>query len=181
MAKNESFEVQTRIEKGLKLNPAREAVPKNIGLSIIPVYQVNRPLPQLRQITDITLNDSDKTITVPDNKTWDIHSIFCQLITTATVGNRVIRIEIQDPSGNVLFMQNASADQTANATEVYNFIKGIDQPNESVATIHNIPLPTKLMLPAGYQINIRDDGAVAAAADDLSIFLLVEEYDFSMF
>lgn len=178
---NESFETQSRIEKGLKLNPSREATPKQVINSIQPIFISNRPLPQLRQITDLALNDSDKTITVPENKTWDIHWIFAQLITTATAGNRNMLILILDPSGNVLFRQFASALQIASTTERYNYIKGIAEPSEVVAAVHNIPLPTNLMLPAGYQIQILDDTGVAATADDLSIFIMVEEYDYSMF
>lgn len=179
MGDNQSFEVQTRIEKGLKLNPSREPTPKKVAGSIVPVFIVNNPLPLLKQITDITLNDSNKTFTVPENKTWRLLYGNFVLATSADVGNRIMRVDIKDNSLNVLYTTFASAVQAASLTEDYSLGR-FATAAEPRAGSHELPIPEDLFLPAGFQISIKDEAAIAATADDLTIFLLVEEYDYSM-
>lgn len=180
MGMNESFEVASRIEKGLKLNPSREATPKQVINSIQPVFIINTPLPLLREITDIALNDSAKTITVPENKTWRILYGNFVLVTTATAGNRIIRVDILNNSGSVLYTTFAANVQVASTTEDYSLGR-FATAAEPRAGSHELPIPGDLFLPAGFQISIKDEAAIAAAADDLTIHLLVEEYDYSMF
>lgn len=128
------------------------------------------------QQSDTGLNDSDKTFTVSASRIWEILWIRAELITTATAGGRRMRIEFQDASANLLFSRVALNTQVASATETYNFLPGINDASETVVTAHLVPMPARSLLPAGYVIRIYDNQAIAAAADDLSIEMMVIEY-----
>lgn len=166
-----------KIVNAFQLDANLETIPEKVASSFVPVFQVNIPVPVIREIRDAALNDSDKTLTVPNGKIWNVISIFCSLITTVSVGDRLIQIFISDPNGNNIFGQSAKNVQIASTTERYNFIKGIREATEITAGFHDIPLPTDLVLSEGFQIQILDSAAIAAAADDLEIIIMVEEND----
>jgi len=130
---------------------------------------------QLVEIIDTALNDSDKTLTVPAGVSWEVKTLFCELITTATVGNRRIRLELTDDSGNVAGQWLASADQTASLTETYNFVPTGDSSTEPVTGVHIIGI-SPIHAPSGYGLRIYDEPAIAAAADDLTIRGVVVEH-----
>ena len=131
---------------------------------------------QLVTVTDSTADDSDKTITVPDGKIWDIVYLNATLVASADVGNRQIRVLVKNAAGTEVYRQNSAAVQVASATEFYHFNPRLGTVAETVATFHTIPLLTAL-LPSGFTIQISDSAAIAAAADDLTISGLVVEYD----
>jgi len=146
------------------------------GRMLVPV--VNIPVPaNIKLISDIALNNSDKTITVPSGRQWDVHWIIATFVTTATAGNRTITLRIKDENGNILWLTQAVNVQVASVTERYHFQKGETLPKETNAAQHFVPLPTDMMLPSGFQIQILDSADVDAAADDLTIRIMVEERD----
>jgi hypothetical protein len=123
-------------------------------------------------VTDLALNDSDKTLTVPSGKLWEVMWCSASLATTATVGNRNIRVIVTDGT-NEVGRADTDSTQAASATEYYTF--GLyGSAAESPATFHWIPFPW-LVLPAGFTVRIYDSAAVDAAADDLLISMLVLE------
>jgi len=128
----------------------------------------------LRLISDVAADDSDKTLTVPATAFWEILWISASLASTATAGNRNMRVAVANPAGTVIDTIDADSVQTASGTEYYHwgyFGAAVETP----ATHHYIPLPTTI-LPASYTIRIYDSAAVAAAADDLTVNMLVVEY-----
>ena len=128
----------------------------------------------LRLISDVAANDSDKTLTVPAGKVWEVLWMSCSLATTADVGNRVMSILVGDGTSTVGYCKAADV-QAASVTEYYNF-GGYGTASESPATYHFIPLP-QYILPAAYTLRVYDSAAVAAAGDDLTIYAMVAEYD----
>jgi len=122
---------------------------------------------------DTALNDSDKTFTVPAGKTWKLSSLSASLITTGTAGNRQMRIEIGD-GANVIWFKNFGQVQTASLTRTY-----FAAPDLVDDAAFNAGGQIRLWLlgytlPAGYTIRIYDSAAIAATADDLSIWLIVD-------
>lgn len=130
---------------------------------------------QIVQVYDAAENDSDKTLTVPAGVIWDVHAILATLATSADAGNRQMTIVVGDGT-NTLSTHNAAAVQTASGTEYYAFAPQYEAATETVATFHHIPLVPSL-LPPGYTVRIYDSAAVAAAADDLTIRMVVTEYE----
>ncbi len=175
MANNENFEVQSRIEKGLKLSPAREEMPKRIANSIVPIFQSNIPLPVIRLVTDLTANQNNKLITVPENKTWKIKWIYCTFNTTATVGNRSLRFRVHNEGGLTILSILAITAQTASNAFIYNWAREFERLGTSE---QYITLPD-IILPAGFAIRIFETADIDDG-DDLLIHLLVEEFDYSL-
>jgi hypothetical protein len=129
--------------------------------------------------SDGAANDSDKTITVPSGKIWEIISIWIELVTTADAGNRQMQIDIRDDGDDVIYSLLAKNVQVASQTEHYACSQNGQEPAETVAGKHFIPIPVGLMLPAGYNVRIYDSAAIAAAADDMVIQMIVNQYDVS--
>jgi hypothetical protein len=118
---------------------------------------------------DADLNDSDKTFTVPTGEMWRLLYANATLITTATVGNRQVRMEVSDPSGNPMGYISSGAVQAASLTRHYGFMQGIYRETSFIDGMIQIPIPVDLFLPAGATIRFYDSAAVDAAADDLTV------------
>lgn len=128
--------------------------------------------------TDVVVNDSDKTFTVTAAKIWKILSIHVQLITTATVTNRQMTIEIQDASTNILAVIKAGVDQAPSLTYEYSFAPGLpDLVAVRDTTFVMTPLPNGMIILPSYVVRIYDSAAVDAAADDMTMRMLVDERD----
>lgn len=118
------------------------------------------------------LNDSDKSFTVPLTYVYEVQWIYVELTTTATVGNRQLLVEIQDPSGDVIMQVMAAAVQAASLAHEYTFGYGLTQYDGADATKHCIPLP-RLILGPRHFVRVYDAAAVDAAADDMVVQMFV--------
>jgi len=126
---------------------------------------------------DEAANDSDKTFTVTATEEWQIQSIWVELATTATAGNRQLVIEIQDDSADVIFQVRAGAVQAASLTYYYAFAPHlVDLTAVRDSDYLMTPFPA-LVLPAGYIIRIYDSKAIDAAADDMVCQVLLNVRD----
>ena len=126
---------------------------------------------------DETVNDSDKTFTVPAAKVWIPVSIHVELISTATVGNRQMALEFQDAANDVIAEVRAGAVQAASLTRKYLLsVTAVDLVAFRDTDWLSTPLP-HVMLPAGFQVRVFDKAAVDAAADDMVVQMLVAELD----
>jgi hypothetical protein len=130
--------------------------------------------PPIKLKSDVTANNSAKTITVPRYGLWAIKSIFVKLATTATVGNRQLRLSILTADNTVIFFTEALAVQAASLTYRYHFVPGVPNEDHNAKLWLQNGLPADLKLPAGYKIKIEDTAAVAAAADDMDVHILYE-------
>jgi len=169
-------EVIKELTTGCRIDTAIEAAPSELGKTVVPTYVAN-PRPRLIQLEDTTANDSNKSFTVPAGKQWKVLWGFVNLVSTATVGNRRIRLLINDPDGDFLYIADADSTQAASLTERYMFMPGISNAVEDVGSIHLIPIPRETILPQNFAFNILDGATVDAAADDMTIRLMVLEED----
>ncbi len=134
------------------------------------------PFPNVVQQADATLNDSDKTFTVPTGKQWRLQSILATLIATATVGNRQLDVLLTDGSDNVVAKYMAAAVITASQTRTVIFAPAHPQDAAfNAAGVMYRMLADGFVLPAGFKVRVYDSAAIDAAADDLTVRLLVEE------
>lgn len=126
--------------------------------------------------TEATANDSDKSWTVPAGEYWKILSLLAVLVTTAVAGTRQLCIEITDGT-NVIFRIIPGGTQAASLTRNYNFAVGMTHLSAFIDTTHiTSPLPSELVLLPGYVIRVYDKAAVDAAADDLSLYMMVSKF-----
>lgn len=141
------------------------------------IYAAMRNFPNPILQVEETANDSDKTITVTANKIWEILWIWIELTTTATVGNRNLTILVLDDSNDLIYSISLGINHAASLTRNYLFAENL--PREAaffaIDRLYH-PLP-KTILPAGYKIRIYDSSAVDAAADDMIIQMMVNEWD----
>ena len=135
----------------------------------------NTPFPNIVLQSDATLNDSDKTLTVPAGKLWHVRHIYASLVSTATPGNRQLDVLITDASDNPISKAVAGAVQAQSLGREYIFAPHNPQETAFTNGLMYRHLPDPIFLPAGYKVRIYDSAAIAAAADDLIILVLVEE------
>lgn len=125
-------------------------------------------------LTDTALNDSNKSFTVPSGEQYQLLGGLAELVTTATVGNRQIELRITDGTNTVLSIV-ANGTQAASLTRQYQFVQGEAAPAAAVGTIHVCPVPAGLILLPDWTIQVLDSAAVDAAADDMTLRLVVDQ------
>lgn len=123
-----------------------------------------------------TLNDSDVTWTVPAGNEWEISFIAASLITTATAGNRLMRIEIGDGT-NLFWFKNWGLVQAASLTRYYYAGPSLpdDTTFDAAGRTRILFEPSRIILPAGWTVRVFDSAAIAPAADDMTVRILGRE------
>ena len=124
-------------------------------------------------LTDAAADDSDKTFIVPAGKTWDIMGIWVEMSTVVTVGARQISVQIQDDAAAVVAEIAAGATQIASLARKYWFAPHLpDLTAFRAGDLLMTPL-APLTLPAGFVVRVYDAAVIAAAADDMTVRMLV--------
>jgi len=105
------------------------------------------------------------TVTIPANKVWMLEQLTTDLTTTATVGNRLVRVRINDPLGICIWIGQTSAAIAASQVGGYDVSFGpgavsttarrnvADTAQVNVMVREQCPV---LFLKAGSTININD-------------------------
>jgi len=145
--------------------------------NLIYAAMCNFPNPVLQ--VEESENDSDKIITVPADKIWEILWIHVEYISTATVGDRIFEVLFLDDSDDVIFRIRTSSHQAASLSRIYEVSQNGQEPAFTDTNRQMIPIPTKSLLPAGYKLRIWDSAAIDAAADDMIIKMMVNQWDVS--
>lgn len=126
----------------------------------------------IHYLTDAALNDSDKSFTVPSRFQYTLLGGMAQLVTTATVGNRQVDLLLTDGTNTIITIA-AGGTQAASLTRQYQYIPGEAAPAAVAGTLFVCPFPPGLVLLGGWTIQILDSATIDAAADDLTIRLVV--------
>ena len=142
-------------------------VDTDTGAAILHRYPI-----KVKQINDVTDNDSDKTLTVPDDRMWELIHLRYELTTTATAGTRTPEVRITDGTNNLFVVVGPTVDQSLSSTMHLGPGMARDVSNGQLEG------PARILLPAGYTIQVIDVAAIDAAADDLILRALVLEYNF---
>lgn len=116
---------------------------------------------------------SNKIFTVPAATEWQVCTIRVVYTSTATVGNRQIGMQYEKADGTIVASMRAGATQAASLTRIYTFGLGLmDMTSFRDTDYLSMPLPV-VVLPAGYIVRVWDKAAIAAAADSMSVYLMV--------
>ena len=100
--------------------------------------------------------------------------IHADYTSTATVGNRQIRLALIDNLGNTVFDAHAGAVQAASLELHYSFAQGVYRETAFVDSQIQVPIPQDIVIPAGYSIKVYDVANVDSN-DDFIITYQVEE------
>lgn len=125
-------------------------------------------------VDDAVVNDSDKSF-VPAGERWRILAVFVSLTTTASAGIRQLVLRVTDGT-NTLYQSAAGATQDVSLTVNYNFAQGNTREATAVAGALDVPLPTGLTVGPGQTLQVLDDAAIDATADDMTVRVLAETY-----
>ena len=135
--------------------------------------------------SDILANDSDKILTVPAGKWWDIQSVRVELVTIGTTSDgelgstlpRQLEVQFRSTADNIMLGVIPGLTQAKNSTHHYNFSPDVANLTSPVdGTFVSTPM-SRISLTAGWDIRVFDNKVLEATADDLSIFLCVLEND----
>lgn len=125
-------------------------------------------------VADEAVDDSDKTITVPARFEYQILWVWVEMVTDATVGARQLQIDLRDTADDVIGQFRPGVTQTASLTRYYMFAPSLaDLLGFRDTDYLMTPINPTIFLPAGFDIRIFDNNAVAAAGDDLIIQMQV--------
>lgn len=124
---------------------------------------------------DATLNDSDKSFTVPANRIWNVHSVYVQYTSTATAGTRNLVVQLRDVSGNIYGEWRTSSTFSSSTTHNETWAVGHGAEDVSSLIAKLALFPSLVVLPAGFAVRVIDSNAVDTAADDMIVALLYDE------
>lgn len=125
---------------------------------------------------DATANDSDKTFTVPAGTLWWIHGILIDYSATSTVGNRSAVAHFRDTADNLILAARYSSNITAGQNRIISFHTGGANATGNISKHVLAGIPNRLILPAGYDVRVHDAAAIDAAADDMTVALLYDQF-----
>ena len=138
---------------------------------------LTRAIPNPELISDTSMNDSNKTLTVPSGQIWEVLWIDAELACTSTVGNRTIGLNIRDDSNVIILGYQARTEVAAGGTDTFLWAPGVPDQDTGNDPERSYRLPNTVLLPAGFNIHIRDSSGIDADADDLHIHMMVNRYD----
>ena len=125
-------------------------------------------------LPDEAADDSDKSFVVPASTYYQVLWCWVELTTTATAGDRQLTLELQDGAADVIAQWKVGVVQAASLTYKYCFAPA----NADLTAVRDTnylstPIPPTIIIPATYIIRVYDSAAVAAAADDMVVQLMV--------
>lgn len=126
-------------------------------------------IPVIKELFDATPNINDKSIFVPKNELWHINFIQAIFVTTATVGDRLLALELTNADGNLILMIKASISQAASQTRSYTGLQGQFRETSFVNDEIHQPLPADFYLTPGSTLRFYDTADIDGSADDLTI------------
>lgn len=126
---------------------------------------------RLATLSDVTADNSNKSWTVPASTEYQVFSIYVTLVTGAGAARQLV-VEILDASGTVVIHEFVPAlTQAASLTYRYQFGSS-DMAALRDTNYLGVVMPV-LGLAAGEKVRVRDKNAVAAGADDMSVWLKI--------
>lgn len=102
---------------------------------------------------------NDKVIAVPANEYWKLLGIHITLLTTGTVGSRMVEVEIRDASANVLTRLAFDDVQTATTTKRYSAALRLTTEIHIAGEMIFAQLPLFHLI-EGFDVRCFDDGNV---------------------
>jgi hypothetical protein len=123
---------------------------------------------------DATENNSSKTWTVPDGVQWRLLRAHVIYVSSSDAGNRQIVVEVKNASGNILDHLVSGTTQAASLTRHYTFLQGIYRETAFAGDELQVPIPIDMYLQSGYVLTFKDDAAIAASADDMTVAFGIE-------
>jgi len=136
-----------------------------------------------------TTNTSTRTYTVPTGKIWSLRYLYNEIVTTATVGNRVLIVQVGNGT-NVVWVSRITGNIAASSRGAIEIRFKESAPLTSATPGNTVDLAAansitqkifdsapEMIIPAGYTVRVWDYAAIDAAADDMITVIHYIEYD----
>lgn len=121
-------------------------------------------------------NDSNvEVLTCPARSMIEILQVHVVFTSTATVGNRQVRLKVQDEGDTLVSDFSAGSTQAASLTVHYVFARGVYRETAVVDSEIHCPFPFGTVLLPSWDLAVLDNAAIDAAADDMVINIIYEE------
>jgi hypothetical protein len=129
---------------------------------------------RVRTISDTGADDSNKEFTVPADQEWQVLWVYVQYTSTATVGNRQLTLRALSDGGTTWMQLKAGIVQAASLARYYTFAPSLaDLTAFRDTSFLMTPMMPTLFLSAGQRLQVLDSAAIAAAADDMLVYIQV--------
>lgn len=126
-------------------------------------------------VYDAGANDSDKAFSPGTGFRWKLQGIRVVLATTATVGNRRLRVDVYVAGPTVLWSSGLSANIAAGATAYVHFQPDINDTATATDQYVKASFPDISSL-KGFSVRVWDTAAIDAAADDMTVTLIYRQF-----
>lgn len=129
------------------------------------------------QIDTDTGVGNDKTFLVPNNETWKINWVHVTYTSTATVGNRLLKIYLRDTASTAVIDIHAGLLQAASLVVHYLCGQGVYRETTTTNGEVHMPIPQDLYVPPGYTVQVVDENDVDSA-DTLSVTVQYKKFTY---
>lgn len=99
-------------------------------------------------------------VKVPAGYVWRPNTVQCDVVISAEVGDRILRVSIMDSGDNVFFLATPRVPFSSAGTYSVS-ISAVPGTEFAVATIHNVPIPVDLRMYPYWYIRLEIEGAQA--------------------
>jgi hypothetical protein len=113
---------------------------------------------------------------VPANQTWRVLHGHVELNTSATGGNRFVRLEILDDEGEPFSESHAGAKQGSSRLVHYNFRAGMQRETAIINDEIELGIPDLLILTPGFTLRVRDFDEIDLANDLWHVHFRIERW-----
>jgi hypothetical protein len=120
-------------------------------------------------VSDTALNDSDKEIT-PPGRGATLRSVRVEYTATATVGTRIIEIQVLDATGgDVVHGTRQATNVTASQVMIVNYSPGAPTNAPTDGALEGSQAFGAFVFEPAWRLRVVDTAAIAAAADDMVV------------
>ena len=124
----------------------------------------------------VSTNDSNVTVLTAAARTLiEIIQLHITYTSSATVGNRALRLAIYDETDTTVADYHVGVDQAASLTRHYVCARGVYRESAFVDGEIQFPIPFGTVLLPGWYLIVKDNAAIDATADDMTINIIYEE------
>ena len=125
-------------------------------------------------LSDVVINDSDKSLTIESGRDNRILYGVVHFTSTADAGNRQLEFRVKDGAGAEMYVISGGAVQVASKVYDYLLTPGGIRETTIVNNELVVPLPIDTVLLSGWSLQVIDSAVIQAAADDMTMYLVVE-------
>lgn len=125
-------------------------------------------------LKDDTENENSKTFTLPTSTGFRLLWLHVDFVSSATVGNRRVTLELLDENDAEILHLPAGAVQAASNSYHYTFGGGDYRETTVIGDGLLVSVPREFIIFPGWKLRVRDLADVDGAADDMEVYAMLQ-------